>query len=415
MKISLNAAHTRRNFIIPLILCIFILTSTMLVSFYRHVYNHAKNDMHRQNEQIGTYFKRELSARCARHLKFVELLRRDSSMERLLGLQDGERAAAYAENLLNGYSIEMADYDVVMHRVECVPCLEPLFFALTVDTSCATMEGYRCGLSITEDGVLLNHMFYPMFKEGALVGYVEIVEDIRPLFTKLEAIFDANVAFVVTEQYIRDHFSKKTLAPTRLEAETSEQYFYVIDPFDETFSPDFARLLYRPYKKEMLQKLTLLADGKRVEGSFISLAGSGEIVQGGLLVVKDLSANLTQFNNLLAYFISAAIMAGLFFFAFFRYFVRSVERRLRDLHRQLGQKVEELTRTEKLLKEKEKDLIAEIEYRKKSEVLLEEQVAELERTRAAMLNIMEDAERESEDRKHAQLALKTSNRQLHTV
>ena len=191
------------------------------------------------------------------------------------------------------------------------------------------------GLELGPMGTLTLRVVYPWHIQGKLVGYIELGQEIDHTISRLHELLNVDVFILVKKDLLKQTRWQETMQT--MERDHNWDQFKDLVMISSTlnyYSPTMKHSAYNEHLENHTDKLhqptpRLISDkGYEYGVSFISLIDAGNNNVGDMVVLSDVTAEqeeLYRFTG--ALIISAAFIAAVLFFSFYRY-IGKIERRL---------------------------------------------------------------------------------------
>ncbi|MFC1877379.1 ATP-binding protein [Thermodesulfobacteriota bacterium] len=348
----------KNKILIPLTLVLAALLSITAFGFFRYLDNELKGDIRETLNTTGHIFQRALDRDVELMSGLMDFLQADKQLQEAWLEKDRDKLLLVAEPIFRNIRSKHRVTHFYFHDTESVCFLRvhsPLRFGDDIDRFTmaeAVGKGTAAyGVELGPLGMLTLRVVHPWLINGELAGYMELGEEINHITPRLSKKIGAEILIAIDKEHI-DHGTWESLLKMKGRTGNWDQYqdSLVIDKTVDIRSLELNRYLKTPHQRHPDLIFDVMSDSREYRCGGVPFIDAGGRHFGDIIVLKDITAKLTNIYEL----ISVMFLAGLFvsglLWAFFYKYIGKIENRLQGLHRDLHNKIEELSQSEKELK-----------------------------------------------------------------
>lgn len=370
----------RRRILVPLMLTFLLLLLTFTFGIYHIKIKEIDGDLARHYEVV------EILSRELRYERFMQMslalqmLSRDPLLRSAMKNADRDRLYAMAQDIFhnnfapNGIShlyFHRPDGRVFLrvHRPESyddTPRRETLRLAMANGT-------LSSGSEFGPFGNFSYRVVLPWYEDGHLLGYLEAAEDVGLFMKRLRDRFVLEYAVIVEKRFLDERIFEKSATPDSGFPHSREMPNHLIlDSSLPALPKDLAMVLALEHAEHFSHQMEVDSEGRVLRGRLLPLTDVTGSEVGDILVMVDVTEQLSFFNRSMVTGGSITLLSGGILFVLSYGFLGRVAGRLRDAQSRLLSEYEIVKQTNEKLEE-------EMTARLRAQKALEEANDELER------------------------------------
>ncbi|BCO09463.1 hypothetical protein GF1_18390 [Desulfolithobacter dissulfuricans] len=236
-------------------------------------------------------------------------------------------------------------------------------------------------------GNLKLRVFYPLYHEGKLLGYLAHAKGIDAITGNIKQVLGVDLIFLARKTILQNNQIRERLGTARGagSAYTFSDYIFLASTLDR-LSPTMVKALNRAMAKRPNQIFTFKADNQVYAGKTIPLINPDDSYISDIVLLNDITdetARLYRLTGVLAAF--SVLMGGLLFLFFYRHASR-IQDRLVTARAKLQDEIEERKKVERSLHEVNTTLAQRIDERTRA---LQQANRELQASTARFQTVMD--------------------------
>ncbi len=399
-------APLRKQLIIPLLLCLFIMLAVSLASVFMiqrlHIHNTIKSNVDSVEKLFPTLLEMETNQLAAH----VDLLGRDKNLQEIWLTRDRDSlfqtASPMFSEIKSKYNITHF-YFTDLDRNCFLRVHNPERFGDYINRStmnAAVRKGTNgSGIELGPLGTFTLRVVHPWFIDGTLVGYIELGKEILHIAPMLKR--SLNVDLIFTIHKTRLHRLDWEEGMRMLGRDSQWDLFrdsVIIDATKDDIPPQIGGQLALPHQDHADGIVELNTDNLQLRAMFIPLIDAGARDVGDIIVISDVTALEYNLNMITLSILALFLFIGMILMALMYFFLIRTEDTIGSIKNKLVAEIEERKQAEEDLKH----------HRDNLELLIQERTHELN-------NSLIKLKSEVEERKLAEEALRLSEDQFRGV
>ncbi len=344
--------------LIPLTIALGILLTTFVYYIYHSQRNEFSSDVGSHINRVQELFDKQLESETELLNTTLEFISIQKSLQQAWMAKDRNALFQASSPLLKKLGVNHRITHFYFHnpdRTNFLRVYDPERFGDTINRFTlkeAVKKGHNsAGIELGKLGTMTLRVVHPWVIDGQIVGYIEMGEEIDHIIEKLHNILDVNVYVSIYKEYL-----------DRKRWEAGMQLLGRQDNWD--FSP-FAVIVSQTLKdvpaklKDFLKKgehdylemdtdLKLFLNERNYRVGVLPLFDAGGREIGDILILSDVTTQLSSFNKTVLLAVSICIAVGLALFIFFSALLGKLESKLSDYQNNLEfmvtKRTEELTK-----------------------------------------------------------------------
>lgn len=247
------------------------------------------------------------------------------------------------------------------------------------------------GLDLAPFGFLVQRLVAPLVIDNELLGYVEIAKEITSTLAHLKEMLGIDLVVILEKQYVDNLRWKDSYDFMDRGKDWNVLGNHAV--VQRTLDIDMS--LFKPYlahaRGEHINNVYRISSGgKEFYFGFVPIIDVAGRDIGDIIIMKDLTKEYNYLNNFLFVYIGMIVLICVALCVSLWFFLGYIEKRIVGINDELKSKVSLLSLAGEKLRKHEKQLNKEIKQRKQVELELERRLKEVENSRKATLNMMED-------------------------
>jgi signal transduction histidine kinase/ActR/RegA family two-component response regulator len=390
--------------LLPLIGCLALIIFSFLWGFDIFAERDLQEDLHRRLSSLDRMFQDQLLADTDLLRSKLDLLVGNKTLQAAWLALDRESLLALTEDIFSEFQREFGISHFYFHRPDCINFLrvhnpprhgDPIKRFTMID---AADNGHlSAGIELGPLGSFTLRVVEPWLINGKVGGYIELGKEIDHITPRLSRALNLDLIFLIDKSCLDRRGWEAGLAAFGNTGDWEEYGdFVVTDGSYDRVPSSLAGLLGRL----SIKTSRIIDDGSDAYRVFseANRAGIQPLIDargkcvGRIVAVYDARREIASLSSLFTRLILAGALVVVFLVFCFWVLLTRIQTQLVEGDRELRYKIEEQDRVEQQLLRSRRSLEKEVLQRRGAEEKLEHQVEDLNRSRRASLNLMEDTE-----------------------
>ncbi|UCD65450.1 MAG: PAS domain S-box protein [Deltaproteobacteria bacterium] len=396
----------RKQIIIPLMFCLFIMLAASIASVIMiqrlHIINAIKSNVNGVEQLFPTLLEMESTQLDSQ----LNILKRNERLQK--SWLAGDKKLLYQEaftffseinskyNITHFYFIDLDQ--AAFLRVHSPERFGDYINRATLNT--AVRKGKpSSGIELGPLGTFTLRVVHPWFIDGVLTGYVELGKEILHIAPMIKETLDVDLIFTIDKTRLsRSDWEKGMHMLGRSANWDSLTNSVIIDATIEEIPLPVDNLLFLPHQEHAEDILEFSAGNLKLRAMFVPLIDAAARHVGDIIVISDVTDLIYSLGMITISILTLFLFIGGILFTFMYFYLVRTEVTITSIQNRLIDEIEEHKLTEKDLKH----------HRNNLELLVQERTFKLN-------NSLANLKSEVEDRKLAEEALRLSEDQFRGV
>jgi hypothetical protein len=344
----------KTKILFPLSLVIGLLLSAFAYNDYNNLQNEFSRDMERRLYGVQGLFDKQIEAETELLSSILELLARDERLQKAWTAKDRNTLLKLSNPLLKEMGAKHRITHFYFHnpdRTNFLRVYDPDRFDDVVNRF-TLLETVRtgqvsAGIELGKLGTLTLRVVHPWQINGKIVGYIEMGEEIDHIIEKLHNILDVELYISIYKSFLKEENGKAGMRLLNRQNDWNFSPYAVIVSQSLRNVPESLNVFLEKGKHEYMEmatdlKLSINQFDYRV--GVIPLFDAGEREIGDIIILYDVTENLSVFKKTLLIIVGYSTLAGLLLFIFFSVYLGKLESQIVDYQNNLEQIVKDRTR-----------------------------------------------------------------------
>ena len=344
----MKKTNVRLRIIIPVIIILAILMSGTVFLFYNHQQNLIRENVQSRIDGLSLAFPGRLGNDAELMDGLIDFIKTDENLKTAWIAKDRETllslAAPMLKNLGSKYRVTHFYFhgpdNVNFLRVHNPPRHGDLINRYTM-VAATEVQGPVYGIELGPLGTFTLRVVHPWLIEGELVGYIELGEEIEHITRYIKSILHIDMIFCIEKRFLDREKWLEGLKMMGRKGDWDEfRDFVVIDRTIDVMTSNIRDILRSSHHEHENRQFDIKLNNREYRVAFVPLMDAGGRNVGEILVLSDVSREISELYSSLYYLVGGALFFGGLIVMFTWFYVGKIERDLNkaedSLKRQIG-------------------------------------------------------------------------------
>ena len=382
----MKKTSVRLRIIIPVIIILAILMSVTIFLFYNHQQNLIRENFRSQIDGLSLAFSGRLANDAELMDGLIGFIKADESLRSAWMAKDRDALLSDAAPILNDLGSKHRITHFYFHgpdrinflRVHNPPRYGDLIKRHTM-AGAAEKQGPVYGIELGPLGTFTLRVVHPWSIDGELAGYIELGEEIEHISPYLKKMLHIDLVFFIKKELLDREKWREGLKMMERKGDWDQfRDFIVIDRTLDVTTSGLNDILHTAHHEHENRQFETLLNNREYRVSLVPLGDAGGSDVGEILVLSDVSREISELRSSLCYLVGGALLFGGLIVLLTWFYVGRIERDLHRTEEELRTHIGFVEASETRLRKNERLLKKEVDFRKNAEETLSRTNKELE-------------------------------------
>ena len=382
----MKKANVRLRITIPVIIILAISMSGTIFLFYQHQQNLIRENVRSRIDGLSLAFPGRLANDAELMDGLIDFIKADERLRAAWMAKDRDALLSDAAPILNDLGSKHRITHFYFHgrdrinflRVHNPPRYGDLIKRHTM-AGAAEKQGPAYGIELGPLGTFTLRVVHPWSIDGELAGYIELGEEIEHISPYLKKMLHIDLVFFIKKQFLDRNKWREGLKMMERKGDWDQfRDFIAIDRTLDVTTSSLHDILSTAHHEHENRQFETRLNNREYRVSLVPLEDAGGSDVGEILVLSDVSREISELRSSLCYLVGGALLFGGLIVLLSWFYVGRIERDLHRTEEELKTHIVFLETSETRLRENQRLLKKEIDFRKNAEGTLSKTNSELE-------------------------------------
>ena len=333
----MKKTNVKLRIIIPVISILAILMSGTIFLFHSHQQNLISENVRLRVDGLSSAFSGRLANDAELMDGLIDFIKTDESLKAAWVAKNREALLGAASSMFKDLGSKYRVTHFYLHGPDNVNFLrvhnptkygDPIKRYTMIEVAETQKPVY--GIELGKFGTFTLRVVHPWLIEGELAGYIELGEEIEHITPHLKRMLHIDLVFCIEKRFLD---RKKWLDGLKIMGRKGDwgkfKDFVVIDRTIDVTAANLREILRTTHHKHEDRQFEIRLDNREFRAVFVPLIDAGKRDVGEILVLSDVSREISELHSSLYYLVGGALFLGGLIVLFTWFYVGRIERDLK--------------------------------------------------------------------------------------